>query len=93
MNDFYEGDPRKPVDLPIGTEQEVHVSAEEKKKIRVEKEKRRGSCVGCIFEDVPVGMCYQDCLELQDQPEYECTATVRDDNTSVICVEVKDESI
>ena len=84
---------RQVIDLPIGTEQEVHVSAEEKKKIRVEKEKIKGSCAGCIFEDVPVGMCYQDCLELQDQPEYECTATFREDNTSVIFVEVKDESI
>ena len=84
---------RQSIDLPIGTEQEVHVSAEVKKKIRVEKEKIKGSCAGCIFEDVPVGMCYQDCLELQDQPEYECTATFREDNTSVIFVEVKDESI
>ena len=84
---------RQSIDLSIGTEQEVHVSAEEKKKIRVEKEKIKGSCHGCMFEDVLVGMCYQDCLELQGQPEYECTATFREDNTSVIFVEVKDASI
>ena len=81
---------RQVIDLPIGTEQEVHVSAEEKKKIRVEEEIRKGSCVGCIFEDVPVGMCYQDCLELQGQPEYECTARYREDKKSVIFVEVKE---
>ena len=86
-------EPRKSVFLPIGTEHEVHVSAEEKKKIRVEKEQIKGSCAGCIFEDVLVGRCYQDCSELQGQPEYECTATFREDNTSVIFVEVKDASI
>lgn len=84
---------RQSIDLPIGTEQEVHVSAEVKKKIRVEKEQHKGWCLGCVFDDFLLGMCLQDSKELQDKPEYECTAPCRTDNTSVIFVEVKDESI
>ena len=82
---------RQSIDLPIGTEQEVHVSAEEKKKIRVEKEIRQGTCIGCIFEDD--SMCIQDSSIMLDKPEYECTARYRADRKSVIFVEVKDESI
>ncbi len=83
-------EPRKSVFLPIGTEQEVHVSETEKKKVRVEEEQVRGSCHGCMFEDVLVGMCYQDCAELLGQPEYECTARYREDKKAVIFVEVKE---
>ena len=93
MTDFYEGGPRKPVDLPICTEQEVYVSATEKKKIRVEEEQIRGSCHGCMFDGIRVGMCYQDCSEVQEPPVYECTAYCRADKKNVIFVEVKDESI
>lgn len=82
---------RQSIDLPIGTEQEVHVSAEEKKKIRVDNEIRKGSCIGCIFEDD--SMCIQDSSAMLDKPEYECTAPFRADKMNVIFVEVKDESI
>ena len=81
------------IDLPIGTEQEVHVSAEVKKKIRVEEGKEKYTCKGCIFEMKEEGTCLQDVEALSKQPEYECTARYRADRKSVIFVEVKDESI
>ncbi len=93
MSVFYEGDKNKPVDLPIGTEQEVHISKEEKKKIRVEPEKRKYSCAGCIFFHDIEGECQQDFEELKDQPDYECTALYRADKKNVVFVEVEDESV
>lgn len=93
MITFYEDDPRKPVDLPIGTEQEVHISKEEKKKIRVEQEKSKYLCAGCVFFHDIEGKCKQDFEELKDQPDYECTALYRADKKNVVFVEVEDESI
>ena len=90
MNDFYEGDPRKPVDLTIGTEREVYVSETEKKKVRVEEEQIRGSCHGCMFEMKEEGTCLQDSSMFSKQPEYECSVLYRADKKSVIFVEVKE---